>query len=180
MNEKPLTNKQLATVALYLLHGDTRSVDTEDLAMKMVALAPGRFHWRKYPDQINIELIRASAADLLKQRPPLAVGGVRYGWMLTPAGVAWCQQGQIARDEMAIASEREIHLRHTDAYRKYASGQRDAITVFDVRRVLQVDEYTSKRRHREQQQLVENVASRDSDMEQFVRSLRAQFVEEWK
>ena len=40
---------------MYLLGGETRRVDTEDIAVKANELAPGRFAWKKYPDQINLE-----------------------------------------------------------------------------------------------------------------------------
>ena len=49
------SNFQIVTVAVYLLGGEARYIDTEDVAMKANELAPGRFSWIKYRDQINIK-----------------------------------------------------------------------------------------------------------------------------
>ena len=48
---------EMVTLAVYRLGGAQRAVDTEDVAVEAHKLAPGRFSWRKYPDQINLELI---------------------------------------------------------------------------------------------------------------------------
>ena len=53
MSGRKITSQRLAAVALLQLEGATRAVDTEDLAMKMAALAPDRFRWKKYPEQID-------------------------------------------------------------------------------------------------------------------------------
>jgi hypothetical protein len=56
--QKGLSNHEIVTLAAYLLGGDTQYVDTEDVAVKANELAPGRFTWRKYRNQINIENVR--------------------------------------------------------------------------------------------------------------------------
>ena len=56
--QKALANHEVVTLAAYLLGGDTQKVDTEDIAVKANELAPGRFTWRKYHDQINIDTVR--------------------------------------------------------------------------------------------------------------------------
>lgn len=58
-----LTQAELVTVAVYLLGGELRKIDTEDTAMKAHEIAPGRFAWRKYPGQINLELVRVALSD---------------------------------------------------------------------------------------------------------------------
>src|SRR6266700_2295494 len=92
MTRKKITSKHIAVIALLQLDGSERAVDMEDLAMKMAELAPGRFNWKKYPEQIHIESVRSSVKKLLEAKPRLAAGGVRDGWMLTPAGIAWAIQ----------------------------------------------------------------------------------------
>jgi hypothetical protein len=59
----PLSNIEIVTIAVYLLGGDSKYVDTEDIAFKANELAPGRFTWRKYPEQINIDNIRKRLSD---------------------------------------------------------------------------------------------------------------------
>lgn len=48
---KTLSNNEIVTLAVFLLGGDSHCVDTEDVAVKVNEIAPGRFTWRKYPDQ---------------------------------------------------------------------------------------------------------------------------------
>ena len=93
--EKPLTKNpsqiEMVTLAVYLLGGAQRAIDTEDIAMQAQALAPGRFSWKKYPEQINLELIRVylSAA---KTKGELVIGSGRTGWRLTQSGMRWAKQ----------------------------------------------------------------------------------------
>jgi len=54
---KNLANHEIVTIAVFLLGGESHAVDTEDIAVKANEIAPGRFSWRKYPDQINIETV---------------------------------------------------------------------------------------------------------------------------
>ena len=85
---------EVVTLALYLQGGDTKAVDTEDVAIKAHELAPGRFSWRKYPDQINLELVRVylSAAKDPTRGGGFIEGTGRSGWTLTPAGLAWAKK----------------------------------------------------------------------------------------
>lgn len=61
---KTLTNHEVVLLAVYLLGGESSPIDTEDIAVKANALAPGAFTWRKYPDQINMEIVRVVLSNL--------------------------------------------------------------------------------------------------------------------
>lgn len=63
---KDLSNHEIVTLAVFLLGGDSQRIDTEDTAIKANELAPRRFTWRKYPDQINIETVRKRLWDARK------------------------------------------------------------------------------------------------------------------
>ena len=63
-----LTNLEIMTLAVYLLGGESKRIDTEDVAVKANGLMPGRFSWRKYKDQINIEIVRAFLSDAKKPK----------------------------------------------------------------------------------------------------------------
>ena len=52
---RELASHEIVTIAVYLLGGEREPVDTEDVAKKANELAPGRFTWRKYKDQIKAE-----------------------------------------------------------------------------------------------------------------------------
>src|SRR5690349_6049426 len=89
---KDLSNTELVTLAVYLLGGETTAVDTEDVAVKVNALAPGRFTWRKYPDQINLELVRVRLSEAKKPgRHGLLLGSGAGGWLLSPKGLAFAR-----------------------------------------------------------------------------------------
>lgn len=95
-NKKDLTQSlsqsEIVTLAVYLVGKGARAVDTEDAAVRAHQLAPGRFSWRKYPDQINLELIRVYLSDAKKtQKGVLLSGSGRTGWALTPKGLEWAR-----------------------------------------------------------------------------------------
>lgn len=81
---------EVAVCALHLLNGAQKSIDHEDIAIKCHELAPELFAWRKYPEQVNLELVRVSLSDAKKEKNGALVSGSgRDGWRLTPAGVTW-------------------------------------------------------------------------------------------
>jgi hypothetical protein len=56
---KTVSQVEVVTLAVYVLGGESAQLDTEDIAIKANEFAPGRFASRKYPTQINLELIWA-------------------------------------------------------------------------------------------------------------------------
>jgi hypothetical protein len=57
--QNKFANHEIVTIVVYLLGGESLPVDTEDVAVRANEIAPGRFLWRKYPHQINIENVRS-------------------------------------------------------------------------------------------------------------------------
>jgi hypothetical protein len=87
-----LTSTQIIVLTSYVLGGERQPIDTEDLAVKANELAPGRFNWRKYPDQFNLELVRVYASDAKNEaKGALMRGSGDEGWMVTELGVAWAE-----------------------------------------------------------------------------------------
>jgi hypothetical protein len=83
---------EVVTLAVYLLGGDQRAIDTEDVAIEAHRLAPGRFSWRKYPEQVNLELVRVYLSDGKKaSKGAWLEGSGKEGWSLTPAGLKWAK-----------------------------------------------------------------------------------------
>ncbi|MDA1369848.1 MAG: hypothetical protein O2971_03675 [Proteobacteria bacterium] len=79
----------LVTVAMRILGGDDHALDIEDIAMKCEELAPGSFAWRKYRNQINLELVGFAVRDAKKPKyGGLVSGSHAKGWRLTAPGVA--------------------------------------------------------------------------------------------
>lgn len=83
---------EVVTLAVFLLGGEKTAIDTEDVAKMVHELAPGRFSWRKYPDQINLEMVRVSLSDAKKETNGNWIDGSgRTGWTLTETGRNWAR-----------------------------------------------------------------------------------------
>ena len=157
--EKKLTKEpsqaEVVTLAVFHLGGAQRAIDTEDVAVEAHRLAPGRFSWRKHPDQINLELIRVYLSDA-KIKHDLLLGSGKNGWRLTQEGLKWSEQnaasvsiGNSSRtraqsrsgsvDEQRWRRERS-RIIDTGAWKLWAAGQR-AIPIADAKEVFRIDSY---------------------------------------
>jgi hypothetical protein len=155
----PLTQTELVTWAVYLLGGAQKRVDTEDVAIKAFALAPKRFSWHKYPEQINLELVRvylSAAKDI--EHGELIVGSGRTGWSLTRKGLTWvrsAEPGLQARHSAAsgkqskagsIDANRQARERKRilsmPAWARWATGDR-SVAVDEAREVFRIDSYST-------------------------------------
>ena len=102
-----VTAPEVVALALYVLGGASNVVDTEDVAIQAHAIAPGRFAWRKHPDQINLELVRVALSDARKSENGALVSGKgKAGWSLTPAGQRWCESRAEILLERDLTKER--------------------------------------------------------------------------
>ncbi len=155
----PLTQVELVTWAVCLLGGAQKRVDTEDVAVKVFGLAPKRFSWRKYPDQINLELVRvylSAAKDV--EHGELLVGSGRTGWSLTRKGLAWVRSAESALQERhGAASGKQSQAGSIDANRqarerkrilsmpawtRWATGDR-SVAVDEAREISRIDSYST-------------------------------------
>lgn len=78
----------VAVAALHLLRGAVLRRDTEDIALKCFELAPRRFGWRSHP---QLAPARAALRAARRADRGALVSGDHSGWLLTPAGVSWCE-----------------------------------------------------------------------------------------
>lgn len=164
VTEKSLTSRsatqlEVAVIAVYLLGGANRAVDTEDAAIKCHELAPNVFSWQKHKEQINLELVRVSLSDAKKVKySGLLDGSGREGWRLTSRGVAWMAstgQSLLARQLRnpssghsragsidTVRRERERgRLRDSAAWQSWLST--GAVDLRTAREVFRIDEYTT-------------------------------------
>src|SRR5438876_69882 len=139
---KELANHEVVAIALMLCGGDAMSVDTEDIAVKANELAPGRFTWRKYPNQINIDTVRKRLWDAATPaKGEYLAGSEREGWMLTSAGLRFATSN-IASAESADLSKERLGLKQkqwlrnerarmlsTEAFAKIQNGAADTVTT---------------------------------------------------
>ena len=93
IQDSPLSNVEIISIAVYLLGGSSRYIDTEDIAIKANEIAPGRFAWRKYPEQINIENIRKRLSDAKNpKKGGYLLGSFKKGWILSEKGLKFCSK----------------------------------------------------------------------------------------
>ena len=146
---------EVVTLAVHVLGGAQRPIDTEDIAVRAHQLAPGRFSWRKYSDQINLELIRVSLSHA-KTQGALVLGSGRTGWRLTQKGLKWAEQaarkiGQVdtsrSRAELRSGSVDEQRWRRersrlvsTAAWSGWTSNSHD-ISAAEAKEVFRIDSY---------------------------------------
>ena len=83
-----ITTYEIVALAIYMLGGQSEWVDTEDVAVKADELMPGKFRWRKYEDQIDLNNIMISLRHAKREsNGRLISGSVDRGWRLTEAGI---------------------------------------------------------------------------------------------
>jgi hypothetical protein len=161
VERRPLSNTEVVVLAVYVLGGERRAIDTEDLAVKVNEIAPGRFAWRKYPDQINLELVRVYASDAKKvAKGALLTGSGNEGWRLTTAGLVWARRhaksiqgttfarNRTRQHDKAHKAER-ARLLVTEAFAKVRNGHSDEVTAREVEIFFRLDPYVSPEKRAE-------------------------------
>jgi hypothetical protein len=150
----PFSNIEIVTIAVYLLGGDSKYADTEDVAVKVNELAPGRFTWRKFRDQINIENVRKRLSDAKNPtKGGLLLGSTTKGWLLSENGLKFCKKNFKKLKNVALSraplDKREISWRHHEKARMLASpvfekirqNRENEITSREAESFFMVDDY---------------------------------------
>ena len=192
-----LSSYEFTVLACFLEGGATKLVHTEDLAVRAFQLAPHRFGWRKYPDRIDLDIVRVSLSNATKDKNGALVQGSKdAGWSLTPTGMQWVEQarqkfpklfdgeailGQDRRSAHVQASDRESErLRTSDAFEKWLSGRQGEWTVYDFFKATRTSEYSPrtqmKLRHTQLAQLITG----DAQLTRFVDDLFNRFAESYR
>lgn len=149
-----LTNLEIVTLAVYLLGGKTNAIDTEYVAKKAAELAPGRYNWRHYPEQINIHIIGAFLADAKKPKNGAYLSGsINTGWMLTEVGSVFASRNierlegsdlsqlRKSQGEKKWLKQERARLLASDAFRKLCSPNSEEVSLSEVASFFRVDEY---------------------------------------
>ncbi len=142
---KGLSNREVVTLAVYLLGGASRHIDTEDVAVKANEMAPGRFVWKKYPDQINLELIRVYLSDAkTTEKVGHLLGSGTHGWLLTEKGLAFARRRAsdlggldlsrqpLSRKERQRLEKERARMLSSEAFAKFKAGDLDRVTAQDT------------------------------------------------
>jgi len=162
---KDLTDRlkqyEVAVLAVYLLGGATRSIDTEDAAVKCHEIAARLFSWQKHRDQINLELVRVSLSDAKKAKNGgLLSGSGREGWRLSSRGLDWIRAREQAGGQFAARERQQGRGKagSIDSVRRERERQRvlaseawqgwkesGAVSTRAAQQIFRIDEYTTER-----------------------------------
>jgi hypothetical protein len=169
-----LANHEIVAIAVYLLGGRTKSVDTEDIAVKANDLAPGRFTWRKYSSQINLEIVRVYLSDAKKQaKGGYLSGSGTNGWSLTEKGFAFAKKK--ARLLASASLSREIidpkekrrrrgeraRLLNSPAFQKCSEGLADSVSPSEAAAFFRIDDYVTSEMRRQRVTRIVNSFGKD-------------------
>jgi hypothetical protein len=152
--QKIFANHEVVVLATYLAGGKSAYTDTEDVAVKANEIAPGRFTWRKYEAQINIETVRKRLWDATRaDKGGYLIGSERDGWLLTQTGLKFCKKHlrllKIADTSPIRRSQREhtwisrerLRMLAESAYQKFAADRIKSISPVEAERFFRVDDY---------------------------------------
>jgi hypothetical protein len=179
-------------LAVYLLGGEREPIDTEDVAKRASELAPGRFTWRKYKDQINLEVVRVYLSDAKKKaKGAYLIGSGNSGWTLSEAGLAFARANvgaldalqdssprkAVGQDRMRLQRER-ARLMSTDAYAKVVTGHTDDLTRRDAESFFRIDSYVRGDARRRRVATIANAHGDDPELERVIKVLTDLLKEE--
>jgi len=152
--------------------------------MKVNRLAPGRFTWKRYPDQINIKNVDAFLWDAKKAKNgSYVVNAKRDEWILTDAGLVFARkmsselQGvDLSRKALSLKErnwrrrERERML-GSEAYQKCAAGEGDRISLQEAQAFFRVDTYVTGTARSEKLCRARNIFGEDPELGPLIKRL---------
>lgn len=181
---KDLSNHEIVTLAVYLLGGESRVIDTEDIAVKANQIAPGRFTWRKYSNQINIENVRTFLSDAKKgKNGSYLTGSGKDGWMLTQSGVRFASKNVGSLNGIDLSKKRlnpkerqwlqneRARMLSSDAYLKFNSGGLNTVSVKEAEAFFRLDDYVVGATRERKVLRILNSFGNDPELGQVVKEL---------
>lgn len=154
---KPLNNVEIVTFAVYLLGGHSGHVDNEDVAKKAYELAPSRFRWKKYPDQIAIKHVERRLIDAQNlQRYRYLFGSVKESWRLSDLGLQFCKktarnlkvkESELEKTppmdnaETTWQSREKARMLGSTAIELLQSKEADAVSAQEAEAFFRIDDY---------------------------------------
>jgi hypothetical protein len=170
---------------VFELGGDTKSIDTEDIAIKANMLAPGRFSWQKYPDRINLEAVRKRLSDAKKvENGGYISGSPKKGWLLTLAGLKWAKTVSKVFEVPSVTKTQPVggsvdinryrrekkRIQTTDAWMYWLADKR-SITKQHANAVFRIDSYASSISRSQKIERLKKLMIEDKDLTEFLDSV---------
>lgn len=184
------SNYEIAVLAVFLLGGQSQTIDTEDIAIKADELAPGRFRWRKYQDQVNLDAVRIALSDAKKPKNGAYVlGTAREGWMLSTAGVEFARRritelgdADLSRTPLSPKERQWIRVETTrliatEAFLKFRDGRLTSVTRQEAEAFFRVDDYVLGTARQRKITRIVNAFGDDPELGEAVRALAAMLEE---
>jgi hypothetical protein len=184
-----ISKPELVTLALAVLGGADQPVDTEDIAVRAHELAPDAFAWRRYPDKINLELVRVALVDASRSKSgALVQGRGRGGWLLTNQGMAWFSrnresllaaldhangvvEAKVKRPETQHRERERIRLTRSDAWKKWTAGI--APSPSEASSAFRIDQYTGPNDRLTKTRALIQLFDGDAELERFLAQMAA-------
>jgi hypothetical protein len=186
MDTTRLSNLEIVTIAVFLLGGELARIDIEDIAMKSNEIAPGRFSWRKYPDQINIRAVQKRLFDAASPKyGALLIGTERAGWQLTERGATLVRErlpllqgGALSREPTNRLAEQQRRSEKTrmlasSAFSNWQAAGIEAVSQQDAETLFRIDDYVAGKARERKIERALNLFGSDPDLGDLVRALAA-------
>jgi hypothetical protein len=182
-----LSNPEILTLAVYLRGGAVSPVDLEDAAIEAFNLAPKKFSWKKYEDQIDLRIIQYALQNACKAKMEYLKGDPKHGYMLTRIGLDWVENFDKSKQFSTtfrrsspsdLLLREQIRLRKSHAYEKFINGSKDKITVMDFREFARVNDYFPEHIRKQRYVKIDNVVKDDEELKKVWAYLRTRFAEE--
>jgi hypothetical protein len=151
---RTLSNMEIITLAVYILGGESHYVDTEDIAVRANELAPGRFTWVKYPEQINIHTVKTHLWDAKSDRKgSLLLGSEKDGWILTASGLELARRRldaikglhpikkKLTAAEQQWRRSERVRMLNSDAFQKLTARGEDAVSAEEAEAFFRLNAY---------------------------------------
>lgn len=178
------SNYEIIALAIYLLGGESQTIDAEDIAVKSYELAPERFSWRKYPEYISVESVRKRLYETQKdENKCYFTGSDKKGWLLTLRGVQFAKK--ILTEKSLIQFSKKTHtlkekqwlksektrMIASEAFQKIQEQGLESVTQQEAESFFRLDEYvTGDTRERKISRIVNNFSD-DEILGEFVTVL---------
>jgi len=189
-SKNKFANHELVTLALYLLRGDAKPVDLEEIAMKVNQLAPGRFTWKRYPGQINIKNVDAFLWDAKKPKNgSYVINARRDEWILTTEGLTFARSMSskmegvdLSRKPLSLKErtwtrrERERMLGSV-AYEKFAAGESQKISPQEAQAFFRIDAYVTGEARSGKLRRTSNLFGEDPELGPLVKLLATRITQ---
>lgn len=181
-----LSNPEILTLAVYLRGGAVAPVDLEDAALEAFALAPKKFSWRKYEDQIDLRIVQYALQDAAKPNMKYLKGESKHGYMLTQLGLKWAEkfddEKQVSTTSRKLspsdlALKEQVRLRGTNAYKKFKDGDKEKITIMDFREFTRVNDYFPEHIRKQRYAKIDNAVKDDTDLKSVWNFIKTSFEE---